>query len=407
MNSRALMVTVLIVAMGCAGCGEGLERSSSIGEPKRLIAQFDALGAKGKRRALQDSIARGRAYLLEHQNADGSFSTGRNAKGFNILRPLPGSHTSMQVAVTALSVSALIETSGRDDGVAAKAIDKACAFLLDRLPTTRRDHPMVLYNCWSGAYGLEALASLHRWYDGDAVKQKAIDTVIAQQISYMARYEAVNGGWSYLDLKNKTAKPSPHTTCFTTAAILQAFHDVKLLGHHIPARLVERGVKVILRQRNPDWTFVYSDGFSLKFSAVDPGSRMPSTLGRSVACALVLRLWSPRHAKPTIVPMLVDRLIRKNVWLSRARKTQRPHESFFHVAGYYYYFGHYYAARALPQLPAADRAKVASDLAALLVPKQEPDGSWWDYPLYDYHWFYGTGFCLRSLQRCLNELPAE
>ena len=31
---------------------------------------------------------------------------------------------------------------------------------------------------------------------------------------------------------------------------------------------------------------------------------------------------------------------------------------------------------------------------------QEPEGSWWDYPLYDYHKPYGTAFALMSLRRC-------
>ncbi len=403
MNRFRFLMVALCGLVGMTGCEKSLAPSSSIGEPKILIAQFDALGEAGKREALVDSIRRGRAYLLERQNDDGSFSTGGDSKGFNILRPLPGSHTSIQAAVSALCTSALVETSRKDDAVAVKAIDKACAFLLERLPKTRRDHPEVLYNCWSGAYGLEALANLHRWYDGDVAKQKKIHTAIAQKISYMTRYEAVNGGWSYLDRKS-FAKPTPHTTNFTTAAVLLGLNDAKSLGHHVPARLIDRGVKVILRHRNPDWSFVYSDDFALHFSRVSAGSRQASSIGRSVACALALRLWSPKHANQTVLPMLLDRLIRKNVWLSRARKTQRPHESFFNVAGYYYYFGHYYAARAIEQLPKSDRAAVASDLAALLIPKQEPDGCWWDYPLYDYHWYYGTAFCVRSLQRCLDAM---
>jgi hypothetical protein len=31
---------------------------------------------------------------------------------------------------------------------------------------------------------------------------------------------------------------------------------------------------------------------------------------------------------------------------------------------------------------------------------QEKDGSWWDYPLYNYHRPYGTSFALMSLRCC-------
>ena len=32
---------------------------------------------------------------------------------------------------------------------------------------------------------------------------------------------------------------------------------------------------------------------------------------------------------------------------------------------------------------------------------QEKDGSWWDFPFYDYHQQYGTAMALMTLQRCL------
>jgi hypothetical protein len=40
-------------------------------------------------------------------------------------------------------------------------------------------------------------------------------------------------------------------------------------------------------------------------------------------------------------------------------------------------------------------------LAGILLALQEKDGSFWDYPLYDYHQQYGTAFALMSLERCL------
>jgi len=36
-----------------------------------------------------------------------------------------------------------------------------------------------------------------------------------------------------------------------------------------------------------------------------------------------------------------------------------------------------------------------------MLDRQEKDGSWWDYPLYDYHQPYGTSFALMTLIRCL------
>ncbi|MDA0725119.1 MAG: hypothetical protein O3B25_12745, partial [Verrucomicrobia bacterium] len=77
-----------------------------------------------------------------------------------------------------------------------------------------------------------------------------------------------------------------------------------------------------------------------------------------------------------------------------------PHESWFQVAGYFFYYGHYYAAFCIKTLPEADQPLYQNHLAAILLPLQEKDGSWWDYPFYDYHQQYGTAMALMSLKRC-------
>ena len=36
---------------------------------------------------------------------------------------------------------------------------------------------------------------------------------------------------------------------------------------------------------------------------------------------------------------------------------------------------------------------------------QDADGSWWDYPLYDYHQQYGTAYAIMTLHRCRRPPP--
>ena len=70
------------------------------------------------------------------------------------------------------------------------------------------------------------------------------------------------------------------------------------------------------------------------------------------------------------------------------------------MAGYFYYYGHYYAALCIDELPAKD-AKVHQDhLATILLRLQEKNGCWWDFPFYNYHQQYGTAYALMSLARC-------
>jgi hypothetical protein len=134
-------------------------------------------------------------------------------------------------------------------------------------------------------------------------------------------------------------------------------------------------------------------------------NRPGGSLGRSQACNLALRLWGDEKITDAVLKEWLDRLVTRNGWLSLGRKRPIPHESFFQVAGYFYYFGHYYAALTIPQLPAADRPFYQDHLAGILLDLQEPDGSWFDYPLYNYHKPYGTAYALMSLAACRKTPP--
>ena len=70
----------------------------------------------------------------------------------------------------------------------------------------------------------------------------------------------------------------------------------------------------------------------------------------------------------------------------------------------FFYYGYYYAARCLEEVTPEHLARHAAHLASDLLPMQEEDGSWWDYPLYNYHKFYGTGYALYAVSRVRESL---
>jgi hypothetical protein len=152
------------------------------------------------------------------------------------------------------------------------------------------------------------------------------------------------------------------------------------------------------RQRLPDFSYLY--GEYLKWSPRMGINRPGGSLGRSQACNLALRLWGDEAVTEEVLADWLDRLIVRNGWLDIGRKRPIPHEAWFQVAGYFYYFGHYYAARCLHELPADEQPLYQHHIARIILDRQEKDGSWWDYPLYDYHQPYGTAFALMTLARC-------
>jgi hypothetical protein len=129
-------------------------------------------------------------------------------------------------------------------------------------------------------------------------------------------------------------------------------------------------------------------------------NRPGGSLGRSQVCNLALRLWGDPRITDEVLKTWLDRLITRNGWLDMGRKRPVPHESHFRVAGYFYYFGHYYGALCIHQLKPEDRPFYQDHLARILMAVQEQDGSWWDFPMYNYHQQWGTAFTLMALNHC-------
>ena len=345
---------------------------------------------------LNAAIQRGVAYLVKDQNRDGSWGSAERTKDLNIIAGI-GSHHAFRTATTALCVAALIEA---DDGTTEVqlAIERGEAFLFEQLPLVRRDDPMLIYNVWTHAYGIQTLARMYARLPDDAARREKIVALIRGQYDRLQKYESAEGGWGYYDIDVGSQRPASSSTSFVNAAVLVAFDEARRIGVDPPKKLADRGVLMLKAQQKPDFTYLY--GTYLRNNPMMPINRPGGSLGRSQACNLALRLWGDTKITDDVMKEWLDRLITRNGWLDMGRKRPVPHESHFQVAGYFYYFGHYYAARTIPVLPDADRDFYRNHLALILMKLQERDGSWWDYPLYNYHQQYGTAFALMSLHQC-------
>ena len=353
---------------------------------------------------LEESIERGVYFLLEKQNKDGSWGSPRNTKGLNIYAPGFQSHYAFRLAVTALCTSALIETGG-DTLQTRSALKDSEAYLLEHLPKLRRANATAMYNVWAHGYGLQALVRLRARAKEEPAKIKKIDVLIGQQFGRLNAYESVDGGWGYYDMRLGTKKPASSSISFVNATVLVAFHEAKTAGIEPPKKLVTRALAALKRQHLPDGSFLY--GEYLKNSPRRGINRPGGSLGRSQAGNIALRLWGDKKITDKVMVDWLDRLYARNDWLGIGRKRPRPHEAWFQVAGYFYYYGHYYGALCLDHVPAAERPRLQDHMATIIMKYQEKDGSWWDFPFYDYHQQYGTAMALMTLQRCLKTKPAN
>jgi hypothetical protein len=229
--------------------------------------------------AIDSAMRKGVDFLVGDQNKNGSWGSPALKGGIALYAPVPGAHHAFQSAVTAMCISALIETGGKRDEVK-KAIERGEVWLMDALPKVRRADETALYNIWSHIYGIQALVRMHQRLP-DPERRQRLEALIREQIGFLVRYESVDKGWGYYDFRIGAQRPATDSTSFMTAAALVSLREAKDIGIEMPAKLIEGAVDSIHRQRQPDFSYLY--GEYLKWSPGHPINLPGGSLGRSQA----------------------------------------------------------------------------------------------------------------------------
>ncbi|QQL43866.1 hypothetical protein [Sulfuriroseicoccus oceanibius] len=335
------------------------------------------------------------AAMLRMQQPSGAWGSHKQTKGLNIAAPVPGAHYAFTCATTGLVVEGLCAAAPDTPEVNA-ALDKAEAYLLDRLPVLRRGRVETIYNIWGHAYGIKGLVALYHRAEGDEPKQQKIKEVIAGQIDLLKRYQTLKSGWGYY-ADHASQRPDADPTSFSTGTVLIALAYAQSIGVEVPDEMIQNGVRTILRSRIADGSYIYSlpHRMAPRITINRPGG----SLARTPACNAALAIHQGADtiiSKQEVIDWM-DRLITREGWLALALKKPIPHESHFKTSGYFYYYGMYYAALNNHFLSEEKQEFYKNHLLDLLLKRQEPDGTWWDYPLYSYHKPYGTGYMLTVL----------
>ena len=394
-----LLVTMPVIVLGQDASDPSVRRSPILDNPLDFSSAptLPTIDAPAEAE-IRDAMSRGVQFLLQDQNPNGSWGSATRTKGLNIFAPVPGAHHAFRAATTSLCIAALLE-SDSDDPAVIESLDRAEAWLQEHLVWLRRATGVAIYNVWGHAYSIQALVRMHERHQGDADRRAEIVELIESQLDMLKRYESVDGGWGYYDFRYQGNQPTSSSISFVNGTVLIALAEAPQVGLHPDQRIVKRAIAAINRQRKPDFSYLY--GEYLKYQPMRGINRPGGSLGRTQCCNCALRAWGDETITDNVIKNWLYRLYVRNGWLDIGRKRPIPHESWMQVAGYFYYYGHYYAALCLQQLPESDRGPYQPLLAKLMLDRQEKDGSWWDYPLYDYHQPYGTAFALMTLSRCL------
>jgi len=237
----------------------------------------------------------------------------------------------------------------------------------------------------------------------DGAMRPGVRAAVDWNLKMLATYETMWGGWQYYDTFGAVAV-ALEPTSFTTATALVALDEARAAGVTIPEKLIRRGLRVIVECRNPDGTYNYDWG-----RVPDPShliNKAKGNISRAQPCNLALWMWGGSNPAKASGNDLVTRekiiadlnlMFREHKWLDIGRKRPIPHEAWYYHAGYFYYYCHYYAMRLIVRL-GGDGARFRTPLVEAILPQQEPDGSWWDFPEFSYDKVYGTALALLAIE---------
>jgi hypothetical protein len=346
-------------------------------------------------RAIADAIA----WLLANQAEDGGWGSHRSPRPIEVLASFPGSQEAFRVATTALCALAL-DDAAPSAGKARAGIDVAVGRALDFLlvdAAVKRQSGLEHYNVWSFGYALHFFGEHLQRHPADP-RAHEIRAACERVIEKLGLYQTLDGGWGYLSLGPvPTMQPSETSMSFTTATILVGIERVRRADVALPEALFQRAVGEVRRARLPDGAFLYGD--YLQYLPRHGINERSGSACRAPLCLYTLELFGEPVTPAQLEQALVDLLVRFPEYQKSGVRRPIPHESWFAISGYFYLYGHAYAAYALEELPPATQKRLAPALVRAVLYCRDPDGSFWDYPLYSYHKPYGTAFALLALTR--------
>ena len=345
--------------------------------------------------AASDSFEKGIGWALANQRANGNWGSLESTRRREIFLDTLASHLAFQTATTAIVTWSLIEPA-RTKPECRAALERGLTELSSRKPPGRASGK-TFYSVWAHNYLIYLSAAVQA--DPTLTAFHATWKTIGEtEIALVRREQGADGGWGYYDFNFTGENPSGNeSTSFNTAAMILALRSAQEQGAVIPPGTIEDGTRAISRMQLPSGAFAYGTYAELNPRA--DYNKISGSSGRLQSCNVALNAVGAGKVTAETLMRGVQHLRDTHQYIEIGRGRVMPHESFYRNSGYYYYFDHYYAACALAAVPpSAERAELVRWLTEVMVHDQNPDGSWFDYPLYGYGKAYATGLGLLTLE---------
>jgi len=342
-------------------------------------------------------------FLLTTQRENGMWGTGSP----ECLLELGFAHDTYYAwQVSAQGLGALALATADDTPKTRKALENSMRWLCEtKLPTRGDDWDVD--NVWSALYGFVACVTL---VQDERFAAEEWQTLIKKRghefYGMLDRYQALSGGWAYYDDPPFMTTPT-WATSFCTALVLPSLIEAKGLGWEIEDRMIERATKYLRRCAMPGGAYSYDLTPVPRISGVEHINLIQGSLGRTQVCNWALTEAGDESVTVDVVRKGLEDFFKYRKFLDHVRTRPIPHEGFYANAGYFYFFGHYYAALAIELLPEDEREAWHARLRPHLVKTQFESGGTSDFLDSSYLVTASTSYLILSLNAGLPRVETE
>jgi hypothetical protein len=342
------------------------------------------------------------AFIVSHQNRDGSWGTRTIEGSVESFITVQGVYA-WQVASNALCCIALMECPETPERRA--VLEKGLQHVAT-LELPKRGDDWDVDHVWAGVFGANVCVRAigdPRFSGGEWAKKLASRG--REFVALLEDMQVPTGGWGYYDDPPFTARPK-WATSFTTAAVIPALATARELGWARDPKTVDRAIAFVRNCSLPNGAYSY-DLRPIPRLGGETIDDVKGSLGRIQVCNWALLRAGVKSVTIDKVREGLENFFRYHEFLDAARMRPIPHEAYYYNAGYFYFFGHYHAAKCIELLPSDERESWRKKLRPEIVKAQRDDGSFGDFLGSTYMIDASTAFAALALDAGLHDATVQ